>query len=303
MSSKFKPITNAVMPDMSRWGQNELSDKTEELPCSSLAEFENHPFCVADDDDMTALMQSIAKYGVREPVLVRPSGEKFEIISGHRRVAASRKLEKLTVPAIVREMSDDEARRTMLDANLHRTNLKTSEKALSLRQRYELLKKERGGADDELDGSSALILAKQTGMSSSTVKRLSNIGKLPYDLLLLVDERRVDKAAAENLSYTDKSTAQNLADILNRREKGKIDSELAKKIRRAYDEKGGSLSAAEIEKLLDDDSVLNAPKPKNTVTVAKMKQVLTLIPDSVAESDKIEWLEKAVRAYAQKENR
>ena len=87
----------------------------------------NHPFQVRDDSDMQQLMESIKEYGVIVPILVRPNpiegGAKYEIVSGHRRYEACKRLGIEDIPVIVRNLDDDEAILAMVDSNLHREQL------------------------------------------------------------------------------------------------------------------------------------------------------------------------------------
>ena len=83
---------------------------------------ENHPFKVKDDEDMAALVESIRQYGVLNPIIVRKrqTGGGYEIVSGHRRYEACKRLNKFDIPVIVRDLTDEEAILTMVDANLQR---------------------------------------------------------------------------------------------------------------------------------------------------------------------------------------
>ena len=91
--------------------------KVEELPLSELTPFKNHPFKVKNDAEMVELMKSIADAGVLSPALARPKeGGGYELISGHRRLAACKALGMDTMPVIVRTLTDEEAVITMVDS-------------------------------------------------------------------------------------------------------------------------------------------------------------------------------------------
>lgn len=100
---------------------------------NSLHDFKNHPFRVEKDMELCALMRSIKKEGVIVPLLVRPNpyGEGYEVISGHRRKEAALWAGEEKVPVVIRELDDDQAVIAMVDSNLHRENLKPSEKAFA----------------------------------------------------------------------------------------------------------------------------------------------------------------------------
>lgn len=107
--------------------------KVEEIPLTELTPFKDHPFKVKNDEEMTELMKSIADSGVLVPALARPKdGGSYELISGHRRLAACQALGMETMPVIIRDLTDEEAVITMVDSNLQREHILPSEKALLL---------------------------------------------------------------------------------------------------------------------------------------------------------------------------
>ena len=107
--------------------------------------FENHPFRVEADAAMAELKASVALNGVLEPVLLRPKGDGFEMLSGHRRMAVCKELGIETIPAIVRNLDDDQATLAMVDANRQREHILPSEKAFAYKMRDDALKHLRAG--------------------------------------------------------------------------------------------------------------------------------------------------------------
>ncbi len=103
-------------------------------PIFNIVPMENHPFQVKDDEEMERLVESIREYGVLNPIIVRFRDGYYEIVSGHRRFEACRRLKKQDIPVIVRDLSDDEAILTMVDSNLHREKLLPSEKAFAYKK-------------------------------------------------------------------------------------------------------------------------------------------------------------------------
>lgn len=101
-------------------GLNEKVSRDEivNIPIDKLKSFKDHPFKVLDDEKMTELVESITDNGIMSPVIVRPSGKSYELISGHRRTHAAKLAGLKEVPAVIREMSDDEATVLMVDANI-----------------------------------------------------------------------------------------------------------------------------------------------------------------------------------------
>src|SRR5574344_2643199 len=104
-------------------------EKIEEIEIDLLDTFKDHPFKVLKNDDLSKLEESIKVNGVLEPIIVRKKDDRYEIVSGHRRKLASELIGLKTIPAIIRDMTDDEATIYMVDSNMHRESLLPSEKA------------------------------------------------------------------------------------------------------------------------------------------------------------------------------
>ena len=116
-----------------------------DLEIAKIRPFKDHPFKVLDDEKMQDLMESIRINGILSPVLVRPIGnDTYEMVSGHRRMHAARMLGMDTVPAIIREMTDDEAVVKMVDANIQREELLPSEKAFAYKMKLEAMRRSAG---------------------------------------------------------------------------------------------------------------------------------------------------------------
>lgn len=115
-------------------------ERVRDIPLNELYPFKDHPFKIQNDDEMKRLMESIQKFGTLTPALARPLPKGgYELISGHRRLAACQVLEIETMPVIVREMSDDEAVIAMVDANLQREHILPSEKAFAYKMKRDAL--------------------------------------------------------------------------------------------------------------------------------------------------------------------
>lgn len=120
-------------------------EKVVEIEMERLRNFTNHPFKVIGDSQMIELQDSIKKYGVLNPLIVRPRKEGYyEIISGHRRKYAAEKIGYRKVPVIIRVLKDDEAVVTMVDSNLQREQITPSEKAYAYKMKYDAIKKKAG---------------------------------------------------------------------------------------------------------------------------------------------------------------
>ena len=226
----------------------------------------NHPFQVRDDSDMQQLMESIKEYGVIVPILVRPNpiegGAKYEIVSGHRRYEACKRLGIEDIPVIVRNLDDDEAILAMVDSNLHREQLLPSEKAFAYKMKFDALK--RQGARSDLTSEqvapklSTEIIAEQENTSKDTIKRYIRLTKLIKPLLDLVDEGKIALTPAEKLSYLKEEEQRALAELIQ-------DYEATPSLSQAV-----KLKEMSAMQLLDADmmfEVMSRPKPNQKETL------------------------------------
>ena len=178
-----------------------------EIEIDKIKSYAGHPFKVIDDEKMQDLIESISESGVLTPVLIRPDrNDGYEMISGHRRMHAAQKAGLITIPAIVREMTDDEAVIAMVDANIQREELLPSEKAFAYKMKLEAMKRQGSRTDltlsqNETKLRSDEILSKQVGESRAQVQRYIRLTELIPDLLELVDKKRLNFTIAVDISY------------------------------------------------------------------------------------------------------
>ena len=176
--------------------------KVEEVPLSELSPFKDHPFKVRDDDELERLKDSIRESGVLVPALARPKADGgYELISGHRRMAACKALGFETMPVIIRELTDEEAIITMVDANLQREHILPSEKAFAYRMKMEAMKHQ--GTLRQLGTKSRTDeeIASGSGDSARQVQRYICLTHLVPELLQMVDNRKIALTPAVELSY------------------------------------------------------------------------------------------------------
>ena len=183
-----------------------------EIEIDKIHPFAGHPFKVIDDEKMQDLIDSIQENGVLTPVLIRPDNhDGYEMISGHRRMHAAQLAGLVTIPAIVREMTDDDAVIAMVDANIQREELLPSEKAFAYKMKMDAMK--RQGArkdltcaqnDHKLGKKSREILGEQIGISSAQIARYIRLTELIPDLLEMVDTKRLNFTIAVDISYIPK---------------------------------------------------------------------------------------------------
>ena len=159
-------------------------EKVVEIEMERLRNFTNHPFKVIGDSQMIELQDSIKKYGVLNPLIVRPRKEGYyEIISGHRRKYAAERLGYKKIPVIIRMMQDDEAVVTMVDSNLQREQITPSEKAYAYKMKYEAIKKKAGrkncGQVDHNTGKRSIdVIGELCGDSAKQVQRYIKMTEL-----------------------------------------------------------------------------------------------------------------------------
>lgn len=184
-----------------------------EIDIASIHPFAGHPFKVVDDEKMQDLVESVRENGVITPVLIRPAeNNQYEMISGHRRMHAAELAGLSTIPAIVRDMTDDEAVIAMVDANIQREELLPSEKAFAYKMKLEAMKHQgeraditSGQNDQKLKGAiSRDILAEQVGESSKQIQRYIRLTELIPELLNLVDNKKLQFTVGVDISYIDK---------------------------------------------------------------------------------------------------
>lgn len=193
--------------------------KVDEIPLEQLSEFPNHPFKVLENDEMTRMLESVHQFGVLVPALARPrEGGGFELISGHRRLAACRALGLDTMPVIVREMTDDEAIITMVDANLQREHILPSEKAFAYKMKMDAMSHQGKTTLSQVatKTDTAADIGKGMGESRDQVFRYIRLTCLIPELLQQVDEGRIAFNPAVELSYLSEQEQRSLLDAMAR---------------------------------------------------------------------------------------
>ena len=192
-----------------------------QLPPDKLSPFAKHPYRVREDAAMDELVESVRVHGILSPLLARPKGEGYELVSGHRRRLAAQKLGLPTVPVLVREMTDDEAVILMVDSNLQRENLLPSEKAFAYRMKLEAMN--RQGRRTDLTSTTVVpkfrsneVIGKESGESRETVRRYIRLTNLVPPLLQMVDDGRIAFSPAVELSYLTRDEQAELWDLIGR---------------------------------------------------------------------------------------
>ena len=188
-----------------------------QLPPDKLSPFAKHPYQVREDAAMDELIESIRTHGILSPLLARPKGKDYELVSGHRRRLAAQKLGLPTVPVLVREMSDDEAVILMVDSNLQRENLLPSEKAFAYKMKLEAMKHQGKATSGQLvQKLSVEKVADEANENYKTVQRYIRLTNLVPPLLQMVDDGRIAFSPAVELSYLTRDEQTELWDLIGR---------------------------------------------------------------------------------------
>lgn len=207
--------TKPVLPDIklssyeSLFGNPAVEGDATELFIKDLHDFKDHPFRVVDDDDMLELIESIKEKGILVPLTVRPVPEGgYEIISGHRRKHAAEIAGLLKVPAIVRELSDEDAVDIMIYSNIQRTNVLPSEKAKAYQLQMDIMKHQgkKGFSTPDMVG-------KKYGDNARKVQRYIRLTYLLPDLMELVDKKKLTMQAGYWISFLDTSEQEWILEI------------------------------------------------------------------------------------------
>ena len=194
--------------------------RAEYLPIDQIQPFENHPFQVKDDDQMDQLVWSILSQGVLTPVVVRPlDTDKYEVISGHRRLHACQKAGITEIPALIYSLDRDAAAIALVDSNLHREHILPSEKAFAYKMKMDALSRQGKRTDltscqlgtkfrtDEL-------LASDSSDSARQIQRYIRLTNLIPEILNMVDEGRIALTPAVELSYLTRQEQHKLLEYM-----------------------------------------------------------------------------------------
>ena len=281
-------------------------EKIEEIDISLIDNFKNHPFKVLDNEELDALKESIRSNGMMEAVIIRPKDDgRYEMVSGHRRLLACRKLGLKTIPSIVRDLSDDSATIYMVDSNLHREKLLPSEKAFAYKMKYEALKNQRkidlSQPDTEVRQvgtvvRSDVILSEESGDSARQIQRYIRLTYLIPELLQMVDNAELKESPsiaftpAVELSYLKKNEQDYLAEYINF---NLTTPSLAQAIKLRELSTNGLLKEENIDSLLDEPKANQIQKFK-----ISEDKLFNVVPKNVDRSNLEDFILKACEFYS-----
>lgn len=243
--------------------------------------FKDHPFKVVDDEKMQDLVESIRANGILSPVLIRPIGfDRYEMVSGHRRMHAAKLLGMERLPSIIRDMTDEEATVRMVDSNIQREELLPSEKAFAYKMKMEAMKRQGFRSDLGYDGTSGQndqkllgkvsrdILAEEMGESSKQIQRYIRLTELIPELLDYVDQRRIQFTVAVEISYIEQEIQRWLYAYI--RDNGMVKLNQISILRTEL--QAGAMTEAKMITLLNNSQPGKLPSSKLTFTEKKLRE-------------------------------
>ena len=272
-----------------------------EIEINKIHAFKNHPFKVLDDEKMQDLIESVKLSGVLTPVLLRvDNNDEYEMISGHRRLHAAKMAGLTTIPAIVRELSDDDAVIAMVDANIQREELLPSEKAFAYRMKLEAMKRQGSRTDltlsqNETKSRSDEVLSKQVGESRAQVQRYIRLTELIPELLDLVDSKKLKFTVAVDISYIDKEIQKWIYEYI--KDTGFIKPQQITALRNQLNE--GSVN--QVGMLTIFNKCMMVKTPSRSITFSE-KKLTKYFPESYSADDMERVIESLLEKWSQEQN-
>ena len=280
MTTKMRPGQKLKLKSVEELLGVSNEESAMDIEIVKIRPFKDHPFKVVDDEKMQDLVESIRTNGILSPVLIRPVGNDiYEMVSGHRRMHAASILGLECVPAIIRDMTDDEAVVKMVDSNIQREELLPSEKAFAYKMRMEAMKRQgaRNDLREDPDKTSAQIgrkleaadiVGEQVGESRMQVRRYIRLTELIPELLDYVDQKRIQFTVAVEISYIDQEIQKWLYEYI--KNNGAIKLNQVGILRTQL--QAGAITEAKMISLLNNSQPGKMPSSKLTFSEKKLRE-------------------------------
>ena len=268
------------------------------IPVEKLYPFEGHPYKVLDNEEMEMLTESVQNEGVLSPLIVRPleGTDGYEVISGHRRLHAAQRAGLSEVPALVYEISREEAVILLVDSNLHREHILASEKAFAYKLKMEAMK-HQGRTSPQV--GEKLVTAEKVGAdggdSKNQVLRYVRLTHLIPELLQLVDDGRIALTPAVELSYLPEKAQTCLLEEMRRND---CTPSLSQAIRMKKLYQAGSLSPEDISTIMQEEKANQQEKVS-----FKTGDLRKFFPKSYSAAQMQETILKLLSEYQRKRQR
>lgn len=269
---------------------------------SKIKDFPNHPFLVKDDESMEQLVNSIRMNGVLNPVIARRmDGDRYELISGHRRKHACILLGMDRIPLIGREISREEAVIEMVDSNLQREHILPSEKARAYKMKMDAMKKQGKRTDltsapvvQKLsENTTRAAIAAENGESHEQVRRYIRLNELTPELLEYVDQGRIGMRPAVELSYLQEEEMRDLVDFIDDED---VFPSHAQTIRMKALSKEGKLDTDAMRDIMLEDK----PNQKARIKIP-MERIERFFPSGTSQQQMEDTIVKALAMYRQRQ--
>lgn len=277
-------------------------EKVRVVAIKQIDDFPHHPFLVKDDENMEQLVHSIEMNGVLNPVIARRiEGDRYELISGHRRKRACQILGIELIPIIVRELSRDEAVIEMVDSNLQREHILPSEKARAYKMKMDAMKRQGKRTDltsaplvqKLTENTTRAVIAAENGESHEQVRRYIRLNELTSELLEFVDEGKIGMRPAVELSYLQEEEMRDLVDYID--SEGTFPSH-AQTIRMKALSKEGKLDTDAINEIMNEEKPNQKPRIK-----IPMERIEKYFPTGTSEQQIEDTIVKALAMYRQRQ--
>ena len=291
---KDKNNTAAVNTINNIFAHMEAERKKSYIPIDKLKPFSDNPYKVTENEEMDRLVESIKENGILSPLIVRPVRDYFEVISGHRRLYASKKAGLKEIPVFVFSISKDEAAVILVDSNLHREHILPSEKAFAYKLKADALnhkgKRTDLTSEQVAPKLSSEVIAEQEGTSKDTIKRYIRLTNLIPELLELVDEGKIALTPAVELSYLSEENQYVLLGIIEEEDRT---PSFSQSVRLKKLSQANQLDDGQIETIMKEEKANQ--KPMFKIPIERLR---TVIPQKYDDTKIEEYVMKACEHYS-----
>ena len=301
MSAKPRDLGMTPLDDLFSTDESRAEAQLEKvvtLNPADISDFPNHPFKVKQDEAMAEMVDSVKRYGVLVPALVRPKADGgYEMVAGHRRKCAATLAGITEMPCIVRDLTDDEATIIMVDSNLQRETILPSEKAFAYKMKLEAMKRQgertdltSSPLDKKLKGlTSAQQVSQKSGDSQPQIYRFIRLTELIPPVLDMVDSGKIAFRPAVELSYLTKEQQQSLYDTMGCED---CTPSLAQAIKMKEFSRGGKLTEEVILSIMQEEKPNQREKP-----AFRDERITRLIPKSIPRGQETDFVIRALEFY------
>ena len=298
MSAKPRDLGMTPLDDLFSTDESRAEAQLEKvvtLNPADISDFPNHPFKVKQDEAMAEMVDSVKRYGVLVPALVRPKADGgYEMVAGHRRKCAATLASITEMPCIVRNLTDDEATIIMVDSNLQRETILPSEKAFAYKMKLEAMKRQGQRSDltsrpVDTKSRSDEQLAKDSPDSARQIQRYIRLTELIPPVLDMVDSGKIAFRPAVELSYLTKEQQQSLYDTMECED---CTPSLAQAIKMKEFSRGGKLTEEVILSIMQEEKPNQREKP-----AFRDERITRLIPKSIPRGQETDFVIRALEFY------